>query len=471
MIKIDFCNYINDIYIINIMTLNIMHKIDRDEISQYDSNNNNNNLLSKQDLIYQTIGNTIGCMFCGYQIHINDYHTGIVTEFGIFKKVLPPGTHNYNVCTESVLIVKDVIVPEFHKGILYQDFNIIKILDKGIYSINPSLNQTIKFIKLTLIQENTIGIVTKNGIYSHEYNAGMHFINEANQETILIVNATIINEDEKGIRVNKGRFETLLEPGQYYENPILGIKIIVKKITIINEGYIGLKCLNGKIEKELSPGIYFENDFINEKIINVNMQIQTKQLHEQNIMSKDTVSIITHSILVYQITDAQKAIFKVENIDFSIRESIKVVTQQVLSENTLDDCIAKKQDLSFMIKERVESNCVEFGVKINRIDIKDIYINDDSIKEALSSSAIAKRMAESKYINAEAEVKAAEFMRQAADLLESKSAMHIRHMESIITICKQPNSKVHVVVNSEMMKIAEDKITKEIIKYSALSID
>jgi erythrocyte band 7 integral membrane protein len=306
---------------------------------------------------------------------------------------------------------------------------------------------------LATIKENKIGIVTKNGKFDRILKVGMHFVNIFDGESCIVVDAIVIGDNQKGIQINRGKFEKLLDAGQYYENPVLDIKIIPKSVTLIEEGHIGLQFVNGILINILNPGIYFENHLMNEKIIDVNMQIQTKELKEQTIMTKDTVSVQIHSVLVYQITNAKKAICDVENIDFSIRESIKVITQQVLSENSLDDCMTRKQFLSDTIKKRVETNCVEFGIKIIRVDIKDIFINDDNIKEALASSAIAKRMAESKLINAEAEVKSAELMKKAADQLGTGSAMHIRQLETIMAICKHHNSKVHVVVNPEMMKM------------------
>lgn len=298
--------------------------------------------------------------------------------------------------------------------------------------------------------------------------AGIHFVNPIEKEECIIVLATLINENQKGIQVTKGKFTKLLDAEQYYENPVLDIKIVPKDVTIIQEGHIGLKCVDGRLVDKLSAGIYFENHLMNEKITDVNMQIQTKELKEQTIMTRDTVSIVIHSVLVYKIIDPYKAVCTVENIDFAIRESIKVTTQQVLSENALDDCMSKKEELSEVIKQRVGKSCVDFGVEIIRVDIKDIFINDEIIKEALSASAIAKRMAESKLINAEAEVKSAELMRKAADQLGTGAAMHIRQMETMLAICKNHNSKVHVVVNPDMMKMTEDQIVKQITKHNAL---
>jgi erythrocyte band 7 integral membrane protein len=54
-----------------------------------------------------------------------------------------------------------------------------------------------------------------------------------------------------------------------------------------------------------------------------------------------------------------------------------------------------------------------------------------------------KRLAESKILNATAEVESAKLMRQTADILSGKAAMQIRYLETIKGIAS--NDKVKVV--------------------------
>eukprot|EP01034_Spumella_vulgaris_P023106 gene23106-29299_t len=353
------------------------------------------------------------------------------------------------------------------RGVLLRDKKIVRILPEGKHHVNPALKECIKVIPLKVIQENTVGIVTKNGVFSRVLNPGNHFVNDFDQEVVCVVAATIVRENQKGIRTNRGCFDVLLEPGQYFENPALDTKIIVKDVTIIEEGHVGLKCVNGRLETKLTPGVYFENHLLNERITDVNMQVQTKELKAQTIVTKDTVSIQVFSVLVYQIVDAYRAECLVHDIDFSIRETIKTVTHQVLSEADLDSVMVRKRELSEVIKQRVESCCEAFGVQIDRIDIKDIVFGDE-LKEALTASAIAKRMAESKLINAQAEVNAAKLMRETADLLATDAAMSIRSQETLMSICRSGNAKVYFFGDSNMINMSKDKITREVVKRNEI---
>jgi regulator of protease activity HflC (stomatin/prohibitin superfamily) len=73
--------------------------------------------------------------------------------------------------------------------------------------------------------------------------------------------------------------------------------------------------------------------------------------------------------------------------------------------------------------------------------IKDIILNQE-LQEILAAVAKEKRLAESKILNAQAEVESAKLMRQTADILSGKAAMQIRYLEAIQSMASNPNMKV-----------------------------
>lgn len=381
--------------------------------------------ITVKDEFYRKMGKIFGyiCYLGSAEVHIPDYHSGVVVEFGKIRRELSAGTHSYNALTEHVEIYKHII-----------------------------------------IEENHIGYLTRDGVYVKSYNPGRYFINKMKGEELIIVKAIIIDELSRGIETLNGKFTQILLPGRYYPNPILNIGIKIKEITRIEEGNIGLLTEEGKYIRELRPGIYFENTLINEKIKIIDMQVKTIELASQTILTSDNISIKIQSILVYQVTNAYNFEYVVDCGDKTIREIIKVSTQQVLSENTLSDCLIKKGEFSLQIKSRVIEHTTHFGVNILRVDIRDIYIEDEQIRLSLASMAVSKVSAENKIINAKAEADAAQLMRQTADLLDTNAAMQIRMFEMFSNLSKQQGVKFHVLMDSEMCNLAKNKLSKEIIK-------
>ena len=73
--------------------------------------------------------------------------------------------------------------------------------------------------------------------------------------------------------------------------------------------------------------------------------------------------------------------------------------------------------------------------------IKDIILNKE-LQDTLSAVAKEKRLAESKILNATAEVESAKLMRQTADILSGKAAMQIRYLEAIKGIASSNGVRV-----------------------------
>lgn len=94
-----------------------------------------------------------------------------------------------------------------------------------------------------------------------------------------------------------------------------------------------------------------------------------------------------------------------------------------------------------MIKEYVTENIDKWGIEITNVYIKEIVLNKE-LQNSLSSAARERRMAQSKIISAKADVESAKLMREAADILDSKSAMQIRFLETLQGVVKNGNKKV-----------------------------
>ena len=73
--------------------------------------------------------------------------------------------------------------------------------------------------------------------------------------------------------------------------------------------------------------------------------------------------------------------------------------------------------------------------------IKDIVLSKD-VEDSFAAMAKEKRLAESKILNAQAEVESAKLMRQTADILSGKAAMQIRYLEALKGIASNNGVKV-----------------------------
>jgi erythrocyte band 7 integral membrane protein len=204
----------------------------------------------------------------------------------------------------------------------------------------------------------------------------------------------------------------------------------------VNRGSKGVVQEFGSVRRTVGDGLHYVNP-MTETLTRLDMRIQVMNLGGQHVMTQDKLSITIHSVIYYQVTDINNALFKIDDVKLSIVELAYATLRNVIGNSTLETCLSQREKLAGHIKEIVQN----WGVSIISIQIKDIVVPTNIIS-ALSSAVTAEREAQAKIITAEADVRAAELMRRAADVLNTPAAMQIRSLEVIDRLAHSQNAKL-----------------------------
>jgi len=208
----------------------------------------------------------------------------------------------------------------------------------------------------------------------------------------------------------------------------------------IDQGYVGLISRFGKFYKCSDPGLIKINPFT-ERIDRIDVKIQIQEITRQIIMTKDNVNISLDAVLYWHIIDPYQAMFGVSDVTKCLIERTRTTLRHVLGSRVLQDCIENREAIASEIEDIIGPAAKLWGVKIESILIKDLSFSRE-LQESLSSAAQAKRIGESKVIAAKAEVDSAKLMREAADILNTQSAMQIRYLETLNGMAKNPHTKI-----------------------------
>ena len=208
----------------------------------------------------------------------------------------------------------------------------------------------------------------------------------------------------------------------------------------VDKGSRGVVQEFGRLKREVPDGMHYINP-ISEKMTIVNMKVQDIDLRKQNVMTSDGLSIDIDSVLYYQITNANDALFNVDGIEHAIKNLSYATLRNVVGNSELKTCLGQRQTIADLIKDNIDDLVKGWGVRIISIQIKDIIVPQNIIA-ALSSAVTAEREAEAKIITAKANVKSAELIRQSADMLNTPAAMQIRSLEVIDRLAHAPNTKI-----------------------------
>ena len=127
----------------------------------------------------------------------------------------------------------------------------------------------------------------------------------------------------------------------------------------------------------------------------------------------------------------------------------------VLGQHTLDE-ILKDQDTIAEVMQRSIDNVTEpWGVKVELVQMKSVEI-PPSMQRAMAQEAEALREKRARLIKAEAELDAAEQLRQAAEvIMQNPAGLELRRMQMITEVGAEQNTMTIIMMPSEFVAMAK----------------
>merc|ERR1719416_204855 len=212
----------------------------------------------------------------------------------------------------------------------------------------------------------------------------------------------------------------------------------------IEQGYVGVVTQFGKFHHLLPPGRHRFN-IMAEQVIPVSLKVRCLDVHPQELMTADKLTIKIDAVCFYRVFDAQKATFAVENYEFALGNLAQVTIRTVLGENTLAEIFGQRQKLNTRLRQLIDEASDPWGVKVANVEIKGIEI-DRQMQRAMAAKAEANQMAEAKIIQSRAQNDAASILAEAAGQMdEQPAALKLQYMETLRTISTQGRNRTVII--------------------------
>ncbi|NQZ85222.1 MAG: slipin family protein [Nanoarchaeales archaeon] len=221
---------------------------------------------------------------------------------------------------------------------------------------------------------------------------------------------------------------------------ILVLVFILSGIKVIYEYEQGLRFTLGKYTGIMSPGLNIVIPIF-QTYQKVDVRVKTIDVPKQDCITRDNVSVNVDAVTYYFVESVEKSILNVEDFYYAMSQLSQTTMRDVVGEVTLDELLAKRDQISDKIKLIIDKASDAWGLRVERVELKHVELPSD-MKRIMAREAEAEREKRGVIIKSAGEVIAAKNLAAAAALMaKTPGAMQLRTLQTINDISADPSQK------------------------------
>jgi regulator of protease activity HflC (stomatin/prohibitin superfamily) len=227
--------------------------------------------------------------------------------------------------------------------------------------------------------------------------------------------------------------------------------ILASAVRILKEYERGVIFRLGRVQGQAKgPGLIFLIPIV-DRMVRVGLRTVSLAVPPQEVITRDNVPARVDAVIYFRVIDPNKSVLEVENYDLATSQISQTTLRSVLGQKDLDDLLTNREAINQELQVIIDEHTEPWGVKVSAVEVKDVEI-PKGMQRSMAGQAEAERERRAKIISAEGEYQASQRLHDAAERLESPTALQLRLFQTLTEISSENNSTVILPVPIDLLR-------------------
>jgi regulator of protease activity HflC (stomatin/prohibitin superfamily) len=227
--------------------------------------------------------------------------------------------------------------------------------------------------------------------------------------------------------------------------------VLISAIKVVKEYERGVIFRLGRVQGgPKGPGLFVLLPFL-DRMVKIDLRTVTMDVPPQDVITRDNVPARVNAVIYFRVVDPNKSVIEVENHVVATSQISQTTLRSVLGQRDLDDLLTNREQINNELQKIIDEQTDPWGIKVSVVEVKDVEI-PQQMQRAMARQAESERERRAKIIAAEGEYQASQRLRQAADRLESPTALQLRLFQTMGEIAVNQNSTIILPIPLDLFR-------------------